>query len=258
MLTKISILAFFLRFVLWGTLQVTIYVMMAIVVLYSLVASFEWTYACRPLQKYWDLTITGGSCIDYMKVFVFSGVMNTITDAVILLLPVLILRDSFLPKRQKIGVMLILMTGGFVLVVSIIRLKLTADLGDMADITWEGVEVGIWWTIEMHVAIVCACLPAGKPFLRKHMPKTIGSSSGASAETKRHTTRSTHPRRLPSRDAGEEPQDIILEDYLNRRGPANVSTATVELGTEQPVRTEYSSDRRLIVLDNQEGGSSDP
>ncbi|KAH8702769.1 hypothetical protein GQ44DRAFT_831804, partial [Phaeosphaeriaceae sp. PMI808] len=174
--------------------------------------------------------------------------MNTTTDAAILILPVILLRNLRLPKRQKIGVMVVLMTGGFVLIVSIIKLKLNLDLVHVTDYTWDAVAIYVWTTVEVHIAIVCACLPAGKPFLRKHMPIIIGNSYGASAGTKRRTIGSTHERHLPLRDAGEDPQDIILEGDLNRRSPKNVSAATVELGTEQPVSTEYGSDRGLIII----------
>ncbi|KAF2188516.1 hypothetical protein K469DRAFT_448797, partial [Zopfia rhizophila CBS 207.26] len=176
MLTKLSILTLFLRFIPWGNLRVALYIIMAIVVVYSLVTSFVWMYACQPLEKIWDLTVTGGSCINLLKLQVFSGVMNTTTDAAILTLPVLFARKLQLPKRQKIGVMVVLMTGGFILIVTIIRLKISVDFVNTKDITWEGVTSIVWWTIEVHVAIICACLSAGKPFLRKHMPWVIGSS----------------------------------------------------------------------------------
>ncbi|KAH8710143.1 hypothetical protein GQ44DRAFT_690258 [Phaeosphaeriaceae sp. PMI808] len=251
MLTKLSILTLFLRFVLWGSLRVALYIIMVIVVVYSLVTSFVWVYACQPLEKIWNLTITGGSCINWLKVTVFSGVMNTTTDAAILILPVLFLRKLQLPKRQKIGVMVVLMTGGFILIVSIIRLKSSVDLVNTMDISWEMVRPVVWCAIEVHIAIVCACLSAGKPFLRKHMPWVIGSSDGASsAAIKLRTIRSTHTQRLPSRGAGDDPQDTILRDDTNSelrrhlttyrlankcdvgRSPKNESAATVELGME--------------------------
>ncbi|KAH8728457.1 hypothetical protein GQ44DRAFT_824256 [Phaeosphaeriaceae sp. PMI808] len=250
MLTKLSILTFFIQFAPQRNLRVAIYMTMAFVVMYSLVTSFEWVYACRPIEKYWDLTITSGSCIDWLKITVFSGVMNTTTDAAILILPVLLLRKIQLPKRQKIGVMAILMTGGFILIVSIIKLKLQVDFAKTKDISWEMVLPMVWWTIEVHLAIVCACLPAGKPFLRKHMPKVIGSSYGTSSRTKRTTVRSTHTQRLASTDTGEDPQDIILADNIHRRTSINISTTTVGLATEQVVRTEYGSDKGLIITDS--------
>jgi hypothetical protein len=118
MLTKLSILMLFLRFVPRGYLRIVIYIIMAIVAVYSLVTSFVWVYACQPLEKFWDLTVTGGSCINWLKITVFNGVMNTTTDAAVLLLPFLLLRNVQLPKRQKIGVMIVLMTGGLYVLLS--------------------------------------------------------------------------------------------------------------------------------------------
>jgi len=112
MLTKLSILTLFLRFISQRNLRVAVYTTMAIVVAYSLVTSFEWVYACQPLEKLWDLTVAGGSCIDWLKITVFNGFMNTTTDAVILVLPVLFLRKLQLPKKQKIGIVVLLMAGG--------------------------------------------------------------------------------------------------------------------------------------------------
>lgn len=163
MLTKLSLLTLFIRFTLWGSLRVVIYITMVIVVIYSLVASFEWVYACRPLEKYWDHTIPGGSCINWLTIAVFSGVMNSTTDVVMLILPVIILRNLRLPRRQKVGVMMVLMTGGLyvydhlqgmvvgttntrtrILVTSVIRLKRTLDWVDTTDITWQAVSTCMW------------------------------------------------------------------------------------------------------------------
>lgn len=65
------------------------------------------------------------------------------------------------------------------------------------------------------MAVVCACLPAGKPFLRKYTPNIIRSSYGTSIRTKKYTIRSTQTQHLPSRDVDKDSQDIILEDDLN-------------------------------------------
>lgn len=85
---------------------------MAAVITYSLLLSFVFLYRCRPLEKHWDLTITDGFCIDWLKINIFSGVMNTGTDVAILVLPILMLWKLRLPIQQKIGVMIVLMTGG--------------------------------------------------------------------------------------------------------------------------------------------------
>ncbi|KAH8723279.1 hypothetical protein GQ44DRAFT_620601, partial [Phaeosphaeriaceae sp. PMI808] len=172
MFSKLSILVLFLRY-LPQKPKKAIYATMVIVILYSLIGSFEWLYACRPLEKYWDLSITRGSCIEWSKFVISSGVMNTGTDSVILLLPIFMLRKVQLPKWEKIGLVLVMMTGGFVLVISIIRLKTIVDMASNPDITWESARSLIWWTIEMHIAIVCASLLVGRAFLRKHFPSVV-------------------------------------------------------------------------------------
>ncbi|EXK23440.1 hypothetical protein FOMG_19781 [Fusarium oxysporum f. sp. melonis 26406] len=47
----------------------------------------------------------------FLKVTIFNGVMSTATDATILLLPIAILRGLRL-QGKKLGVMMIIMTGG--------------------------------------------------------------------------------------------------------------------------------------------------
>jgi len=109
--SKLSILVLFLRYLppkLNGTIHATIIV----VVLYSLVTSFVWLFTCRPIERFWDLTVTGGSCIDRRKFNLFSGTMNTATDLIILLLPIFILHKLRLPKWEKVGLVVVLMTGG--------------------------------------------------------------------------------------------------------------------------------------------------
>jgi len=112
MLTKVAILIWFLRFIQGRKLRKCVYATIVVVVLYSLVATFEWLYACRPMAKLWDLTVTHGSCVDFNKIYIFSGAMNTATDLIILLLPTAILWNLQLPRRQKFGVLGIFMTGG--------------------------------------------------------------------------------------------------------------------------------------------------
>lgn len=112
MLTKLSVLTLFLRFVPEGKLRFTIHIIMVTVVLYILVAAFDWVYTCQPIAKYWDLTITDGSCINWVKLAVFSSVMNVVTDVALLVLPIIFLRNLRLPTKQKVGVMIVLMTGG--------------------------------------------------------------------------------------------------------------------------------------------------
>ncbi|EKG09440.1 hypothetical protein MPH_13521 [Macrophomina phaseolina MS6] len=112
MFSKLSILSFYVRFCRYRKLRMAIYTLMGVVAIYSVISSFSFLYACRPMAKYWDLRITRGSCIDKLAIPVFNGVMNTITDFFILLIPIFMIWRVKVPLRQKIGLILIFMTGG--------------------------------------------------------------------------------------------------------------------------------------------------
>ncbi|KAH7034022.1 hypothetical protein B0J12DRAFT_607953 [Macrophomina phaseolina] len=251
MFAKLSILVFYLRFSQATSIRITVYVTITIVVIYSVLLSFEWVYACRPIAKYWDLTITGGSCIDIRKIFLASGILNTATDATILFLPVWMLWNLRIPKREKIGVMLVMMTGGLyglyqpstakgsnartsVLAISVVRLKATADLMGILDVTWALTKASMWGAIEMYVAIVCACLPEGKPFLRRHFPKVLGSTYNSYRDTRSHIRTKSHIRgsghlkEFSVKHADEIPLRELPKGATDGASYTNGSTCTVE------------------------------
>jgi hypothetical protein len=64
------------------------------------------------MAKTWDLTITYGSCFDVSKMWTFVAVMNSTTDAFLLALPIIMMWRVRMRRRQKIGVIAILMIGG--------------------------------------------------------------------------------------------------------------------------------------------------
>ena len=112
MLVKISILAFYLRISPDRNLKIIIYTAVAVTIAYSIPMATIGFYACNPMEKYWDITITTGSCINQYAVYLFSASMNIATDVIILVLPIFMLWNVHIPRRQKFGIVFILMTGG--------------------------------------------------------------------------------------------------------------------------------------------------
>ncbi|EKG16275.1 hypothetical protein MPH_06529 [Macrophomina phaseolina MS6] len=142
----------------------------------------------------WDPTITSGSCIDRNAFAIFYATANSVTDLIILFLPIFQFRKVDLPRRQKIGVSAIFMTGGLydpvnpyqctitngtsrVSSISIVRLKLLTvnGIGALRDRTRLQDINMMWLTMELYIGIICACLPHAKPFLQYHFPQTLGS-----------------------------------------------------------------------------------
>jgi hypothetical protein len=63
------------------------------------------------MEKYWDLSITGGSCIDLNAFFLSIAGINAATDVALLALPFFLLKDLNMPVRQKIVAAMMFTTG---------------------------------------------------------------------------------------------------------------------------------------------------
>lgn len=108
---KVSLCFFYLRFSFSRAFHVAVYALMAISIIYSLLAAFGFAWLCNPKEKYWDFSIKTGSCLNLNAFFLSTACINAATDLALLVLPLFIIKDLTLPTRRKIGVAMLLMTG---------------------------------------------------------------------------------------------------------------------------------------------------
>jgi hypothetical protein len=107
---KTSILLFYLRLPSTRAFRIVTCGVLLVACGYCLFGTFTWLFMCRPMKAYWDVTAEG-KCLSFKNAFLVGGVFNVATDVVMLLLPIWVLRPLRLPRKQKIGVTLVLMTG---------------------------------------------------------------------------------------------------------------------------------------------------
>ncbi|KAF2820097.1 hypothetical protein CC86DRAFT_374790 [Ophiobolus disseminans] len=170
---KLSLCLFYLRFSPSKSFRIAVYAVMTVSVAYSLPTAFGFAWVCHPVAKYWDFTIKTGYCINVDGYFLGTTCVNAALDLALLVLPLFIIKDLRLPIRQKIGVALLLMTGSFVCVISLIRLEAVVRgmHTNAVDGTWGMVTNFIWLLVEMWLGIVCTCLPTLHAFMRRRTIK---------------------------------------------------------------------------------------
>lgn len=167
---KASILSFYLRFAAANRpFQIAAYILLFVIVGYSLNAAFSFLYLCTPMRSLWDSSVPG-NCVDLNSAYLVSSVLNVATDVVILLLPIWLLWRLRVQWQQKMAVALALMPGGFVCAVSILRLASIPGGANDPDTTWLYCTNNIWCLVEIYVGIICACLPCLKSFAKHHFP----------------------------------------------------------------------------------------
>ncbi|KAH7196268.1 hypothetical protein BKA60DRAFT_470520, partial [Fusarium oxysporum] len=180
MFMKLSLLAVYLRISLSRRFRAVVCLLMEIVAGYSFSAVLVAIFQCHPIEMAWDINISDGSCIDRMAYFIATLALNVTADPFMLALPIPMLWNVKMPKRQKLGLIGIFMTGSFVCVVGFLRIKSLLGLMGLNDLTWHLVDGYVWVVIEMNTGIICSCLPFMKPFLKQVFPRVFGSSLGSS------------------------------------------------------------------------------
>ncbi|KAH6662687.1 hypothetical protein B0J14DRAFT_621822 [Halenospora varia] len=103
----------------------------------------------------WDGT-GQAKCVNVNALGWTSGAINIALDVIVLLLP--------LPGLAKLVMPVSIM--------SMLRLMSLVRFANTQNITWDYVPVGYWSTIEVHVSVTCACLPA-LPSLRAGLVKEV-------------------------------------------------------------------------------------
>ncbi|CAG8909659.1 unnamed protein product [Penicillium egyptiacum] len=143
---------------------------------------------CVPLAKFWDPTVPG-FCLDKKALWFSNSAIHILTDILILIYPMPVLKSLQLPRKQKFALMAVFALGGFVLITSVLRLKSLLIISNSNDPTYDNVGAATWSAVECNVAIICACLPGTRAFLSKLLPHIFSTRSNG------YRSRTTRPSR---------------------------------------------------------------
>jgi hypothetical protein len=136
MFAKLSILLLYLRISPSRAFRWTIYTLMIIAAGGGIGCIVASVCICSPVKAAW---VYDGSqsahCIHRPTLYYATAGLNIFTDVAILLTPIKMVMELNLPRRQKVGAMVVFLTGGFVCIVSILRLYSVHMLQGSPDLT---------------------------------------------------------------------------------------------------------------------------
>ncbi|KAH0004169.1 hypothetical protein KCU78_g13531, partial [Aureobasidium melanogenum] len=175
--TKISMLLFYLRIFPDWKLRRAIYGMIGICLTYIIVFVLVTAFQCRPVNVAW-LKWDGehpGKCLDLNADGWASASINIILDLIVIILPMKQLTMLNMSWQRKLGVIAMFLGGGFVTIVSILRLKYLIQFAHTQNPTMDYLPVGYWSAVETDVGVMVACAPAirslGHQLREKFWPK---------------------------------------------------------------------------------------
>ncbi|KAF2625391.1 MFS general substrate transporter [Macroventuria anomochaeta] len=194
MATKTSILIFYLnlsetqKIFRWATISTLVVVNAG-----GLALTILNIVQCRPVSAAWASPVPATAhCTNIVTIYLSSAPLNIITDLAILFLPMPILTSMRLPKKQKIILVITFGFGIFVAIVDVVRIAylqdaqratLVAAQADHAesgtsqrntsDFSWYASLSFMWSTVEINLGIMCGCVPAMKPLVRRFLPSWV-------------------------------------------------------------------------------------
>ncbi|KAK1832566.1 hypothetical protein QBC39DRAFT_256421 [Podospora conica] len=231
--TKLSILCLYIRVLVYDYVRIAAKVLLAIVLVthtYILVTMFT---ACIPLDAFWDYSRRPTAYCHGMDIYWSHAGLNIATDFLIFILPLTVLHRIRSPRPQKIALAIIFLLAFSVCSISLARVILvTQDVnGGLMDVTWEGVNTGIWNAFEVNIAIVCACLVTLKPVGAKIFPRLFTPNPSASVPGTKEIEEARGPRSPPGR-WGSEDADLVatVDEERGERGGDTESEVVTEKG----------------------------
>ncbi|KAK7994355.1 hypothetical protein PG991_015943 [Apiospora marii] len=205
--SKLSILFFYLRLSPQTSFRLVVIALIVIVSAYALAYQVVSIFSCKPMKAAWDITITDSTCVDKEAVYMGLSVSNILMDVIILLIPVHVVYPLQMSKRQKTSLLMLFATGGLVCASAIKRTVILPPLMHSPDYSWDVAEQFVWSFIEINAGIICATVPALKPFFVRYLPKLLGASRGGNSASGQ-----------PSSEPPSLPFSTVVEQNKRRRG----------------------------------------
>jgi len=178
-LTKLAILMQYRRVFQTPRFQIVNWVFIAIIIGFTLGTVGGAIFICTPVEKFWKTELEG-HCINKSASWLANAVMNIVTDLMIIILPMPVIRRLQLKPTQKYFLMGIFAFGAVVCVISVLRLHSLAIMARSTDPSYDNTTAASFSAVEAWVAIICACLPTLRPLLSQWF-SGLGSSTHESA-----------------------------------------------------------------------------
>ncbi|KAI1798972.1 hypothetical protein F4811DRAFT_558304 [Daldinia bambusicola] len=174
---KFSILSFYGAIFSSRRFQISLWIASAFVAAWCISATVVSIFQCTPIEFAWDTSIEGGFCINYGLLVLVAGVINVISDFVILALPIPMILRLQVTKHKRIQLVFIFATGSSACIVSVVRLAYSLVVSSTADISWDNVHPGFVSAAELLVGILAASIPTYGPLFRRYI---VGSTARSS------------------------------------------------------------------------------
>ncbi|KAL7620339.1 hypothetical protein AAE478_009333 [Parahypoxylon ruwenzoriense] len=245
-LTKISILFFYLRILKLPYQRVLIFATMACVVVYGTVFFLLTFFLCNPVEGGYEFDIRVGHCLAYYPILTASAALHTATDLWLIGLVLPHILKMHLPTRQKLALAFVLTLGIFVACASLTRMAVAWEFLNPKYAQWDSFSFAIWTTLESSLGLVCASVPMLKPLARQLM----GRKPSSKPDTMRNVPRTRgRDRRINQfNQFNSDATTLFAEDHGDGGGAIDLRPVKVNSSVSRPPTAVVASEERLLPV----------
>ena len=137
-------------------------------------------FYCSPFQSYWNLTRLRYDCFDEAPLLLAHTCITPILDLFVWVVPLPSLYHLKLPFSQHVALIALFSFGLVVIAAGCVRIYWVHYVVEQTyDATWYGFQVWLWTPVEVHLGIICGCVPWLKPlFKSKKTRQTVTGTTG--------------------------------------------------------------------------------
>ncbi|KAK6380315.1 hypothetical protein LTS17_005504 [Exophiala oligosperma] len=188
-MTKVAILCFYLRVFPEMYFRRLVLIAMAATIAYMIAFVLVSALQCQPVSlawTHWDGEHEGHCNNVNAQGWAAAGT-NIALDVAIIVMPLGLISRLNLHWKKKLQISIMLSVGVFVTIVSILRLDTLFSFAKSSNVSYDGVPFGYWSSIELHVGIICACMPALYSLFKHYFPQVFGGGTVRGKSTKGST-----------------------------------------------------------------------
>ncbi|EHK21657.1 uncharacterized protein TRIVIDRAFT_53006 [Trichoderma virens Gv29-8] len=154
--------------------QITIWTILAVITVFDLIFLVFAIRTCQPISLQWTrynpIPSTVGSCnpTTFATITTYiAAFINVIADWILPALPATLVWKAQIPQREKISIIVLLALGSIASIATIVRIPFARGYLDNPDYLYTTVDLGIWGTVEIGVALATSSFATLKPLLKK-------------------------------------------------------------------------------------------
>ncbi|KAJ4411697.1 hypothetical protein N0V82_008933 [Gnomoniopsis sp. IMI 355080] len=161
-LAKLSLIVLYHRINPKYHFRLALYAIAFICTVYTLVFTIILSIPCNPMKT------TSTTCLNNLALA--QAILNISTDGVLIIMPIIMLWDLQMERKQKFAVGCILALGSGAMIASCVRIAYVRAMQNNPDVLYTQGSAAVWSAVEINIGILCNCLAMLKPFVRRHMP----------------------------------------------------------------------------------------